>query len=96
GIKVMLLEKAHEIGEIGVGSQLGQNACSALDSRGVGDVARRRAVFIDHITMVDAVNAEEVVWNEPGRTIRDHVGRTYAVIHRVDVHAKVWVAVLTH
>ncbi|VDY40573.1 3-hydroxybenzoate 6-hydroxylase [Salmonella enterica subsp. enterica serovar Daytona] len=45
GIKVMLLEKAHEIGEIGAGIQLGPNAFSALDSLGVGDVARQRAVF---------------------------------------------------
>lgn len=36
GIKVMLLEKAHEIGEIGAGIQLGPNAFSALDSLGVG------------------------------------------------------------
>ena len=35
GIKVMLLEKAHEIGEIGAGIQLGPNAFSALDSLGV-------------------------------------------------------------
>lgn len=34
GIKVMLLEKAHEIGEIGAGIQLGPNAFSALDSLG--------------------------------------------------------------
>lgn len=32
GIKVVLLEKAHEIGEIGAGIQLGPNAFSALDS----------------------------------------------------------------
>jgi salicylate hydroxylase len=32
----MLLEKAHEIGEIGAGIQLGPNAFSALDSLGVG------------------------------------------------------------
>ena len=37
GIKVMLLEKAHEIGEIGAGIQLGPNAFSALDSLGVGE-----------------------------------------------------------
>ena len=30
GIKVVLLEKAHEIGEIGAGIQLGPNAFSAL------------------------------------------------------------------
>ncbi|EDW4874194.1 3-hydroxybenzoate 6-monooxygenase, partial [Salmonella enterica subsp. enterica serovar Bredeney] len=96
GIKVMLLEKAHEIGEIGAGIQLGPNAFSALDSLGVGDVARQRAVFTDHITMMDAVNAEEVVCIETGQAFRDHFGGPYAVIHRVDIHATVWEAALTH
>lgn len=96
GIKVMLLEKAHEIGEIGAGIQLGPNAFSALDSLGVGDVARQRAVFTDHITMMDAVNAEEVVRIETGQAFRDHFGGPYAVIHRVDIHATVWEAALTH
>lgn len=96
GIKVMLLEKTHEIGEIGAGIQLGPNAFSALDSLGVGDVARQRAVFTDHITMMDAVNAEEVVCIETGQAFRDHFGGPYAVIHRVDIHATVWEAALTH
>ena len=82
GIKVVLLEKAHEIGEIGAGIQLGPNAFSALDSLGVGEVARQRAVFTDHITMMDAVNAEEVVRIETGQAFRDHFGGPYAVIHR--------------
>lgn len=92
----MLLEKAHEIGEIGAGIQLGPNAFSALDSLGVGDVARQRAVFTDHITMMDAVNAEEVVRIETGQAFRDHFGGPYAVIHRVDIHGTVWEAALKH
>ncbi len=87
GIKVMLLEKAHEIGEIGAGIQLGPNAFSALDSLGVGGVARQRAVFTDHITLMDAVNAQEVVHIETGQAFRDHFGGPYAVIHRADIHA---------
>ncbi len=60
------------------------------------DVARQRAVFTDHITMMDAVNAEEVVRIETGQAFRDHFGGPYAVIHRVDIHATVWEAALTH
>lgn len=65
--------KSARIGEIGAGIQLGPNAFSALDSLGVGDVARQRAVFTDHITMMDAVNAEEVVCIETGQAFRDHL-----------------------
>ena len=46
--------------------------------------------------MMDAVNAEEVVRIETGQAFRDHFGGPYAVIHRVDIHASVWEAVLTH
>lgn len=81
GIKVMLLEKAHEIGEIGAGIQLGPNAFSALDSLGVGEVARQRAVFTDHITMMDAVNAKEVVRIETSR--RSAI--TLAVLMRLSI-----------
>ncbi len=60
------------------------------------DVARQRAVFTDHITMMDAVNVEEVVRIETGQAFRDHFGGPYAVIHRVAIHATVWEAALTH
>ncbi|WP_362675751.1 3-hydroxybenzoate 6-monooxygenase, partial [Streptomyces sp. NPDC048301] len=59
-------------------------------------VARQRAVFTDHITLMDAVNAQEVVHIETGQAFRDHFGGPYAVIHRADIHASVWEAVLTH
>ena len=62
----------------------------------MGDVARQRAVFTDHITMMDAVNAKEVVHIETGQAFRDHFGGPYAVIHRVDIHASVWEAALVH
>ncbi len=96
GIHVTLLEKAHEIGEIGAGIQLGPNAFSALDSLGVGKVARERAVFTDHITMMDAVSGEPVVNIETGEAFRQHFGGPYAVIHRVDIHATVWEAAQQH
>lgn len=94
GIKVLLLERAHEIGEIGAGIQLGPNAFSALDSLGVGQAARERAVFTDHISMMDAVDGKEVVRIETGQAFREHFGGPYAVIHRVDIHDTVWQAAL--
>lgn len=48
GIKVMLLEKAHEIGEIGAGIQLGPNAFSALDSLGVGKLPVNAPFYRPH------------------------------------------------
>lgn len=96
GIKVLLLERAHEIGEIGAGIQLGPNAFSALDSLGAGQVARQRAVFTDHISMMDAVDGHEVVRIDTGQAFREHFGGPYAVIHRVDIHDAVWQAALAN
>jgi len=89
GIEVLLLEQADEIGEIGAGIQLGPNAFAALDALGAGEAARSRAVFTDHITMMDAVNAEPVIRIETGEAFRERFGGPYAVIHRADIHLSI-------
>ena len=49
GIRTKVLEQSAEIGEIGAGVQLAPNAFAALDALGVGENARRRAVFTDRL-----------------------------------------------
>ncbi|OWT64142.1 3-hydroxybenzoate 6-monooxygenase [Candidimonas nitroreducens] len=93
GIEVQLLEQAAHIGEIGAGIQLGPNAFAALDALGVGEVARSRAVFTDHIIMMDAIDAQEVVRIETGEAFRRRFGGPYAVIHRADIHLSILEAV---
>jgi len=92
-IQVLLLEQAKQLGEIGAGIQLGPNAFSALDGLGVGEAARQRAVFTDHIIMMDAVNAKEVVRIETGEAFRQRFGGPYGVIHRADIHLSILEAV---
>lgn len=93
GIAVQLLEQAAHIGEIGAGIQLGPNAFAALDALGVGATARQRAVFTDHIIMMDAVDAREVVRIDTGDAFRERFGGPYAVIHRADIHLSILEAV---
>lgn len=93
GVAVQLLEQAAHIGEIGAGIQLGPNAFAALDALGVGEVARTRAVFTDHIIMMDAVDAHEVVRIDTGEAFRQRFGGPYAVIHRADIHLSILEAV---
>src|SRR5690606_7549859 len=95
-IEVLLLEQAEQIGEIGAGIQLGPNAFSALDALGVGEAARQRAVFTDHCTMMDAVDATDVVRIETGETFRKRFGGPYGVIHRADIHLCILEAVQHH
>jgi 2-polyprenyl-6-methoxyphenol hydroxylase-like FAD-dependent oxidoreductase len=93
GIRVQLLEQADQIGEIGAGIQLGPNAYAALDALGVGEAARRRSVFTDHIIMMDAVDATEVVRIDVGEAFQQRFGNPYGVIHRADIHLSILEAV---
>ena len=86
GFHVKVLEQAAEMGEIGAGIQLGPNAFHAFDALGIGEKARARAVYTDHMVMHDALD-EYVVGRIPtGEAFRQRFGNPYAVIHRVDVH----------
>jgi salicylate hydroxylase len=86
GFKVIVLEQAPEIGEIGAGIQLGPNAFHAFDALGVGDKARGRAVYTDYMVMHDAIDEYQIGRLETGEAFRKRFGNPYAVIHRVDIH----------
>jgi len=86
GFQVQVFEQAPKIGEIGAGIQLGPNAFHAFDALGVGDKARGRAVYTDHMVMHDAIDEALVGRIETGEAFRQRFGNPYAVIHRVDIH----------
>lgn len=86
GIPVTVLEQAHEFSELGAGIQLGPNAFHALDRLGVGQQARDRAVFIDHLIMMDGPTGEKIAEIPVNEPFRHRFGNPYAVIHRADVH----------
>ncbi|MGE5793458.1 MAG: 3-hydroxybenzoate 6-monooxygenase, partial [Bacteroidota bacterium] len=90
GRRVEVIEQAAEIGEIGAGIQLGPNAFTALDALGVGERARRRAVYTDFLVMMDAVDATEVAKVPVGEAFRQRFGNPYAVIHRADIHLSIY------
>jgi len=92
-IEVLLLEQADQIGEIGAGIQLGPNAFNALDWLGVGERARSRAVFTDSLTLMDAVDAKEIVRVQTGEAYTKRFGNPYGVIHRADIHLSILEAV---
>ena len=86
GFRVLVLEQADQIGEIGAGIQLGPNAFHAFDALGVGEKARGRAVYTDEMVMHDALDETLVGRIPTGEAFRKRFGNPYAVIHRVDVH----------
>ena len=87
GLRVVVLEQAAEIGEIGAGIQLGPNAFAALDALGVGERARRRAVYTDSPGDDGrgrrAPRSREI---PTGAAFRERFANPYAVIHRADIH----------
>ncbi len=90
GFAVDVFEQSPEIGEIGAGLQLGPNGFAALDALGVGERARRRAVFTDELVMMDAVDGSEVARIPVGDAFRRRFGNPYAVIHRADIHQAIY------
>jgi salicylate hydroxylase len=86
GLPVKVLEQASQIGEIGAGIQLGPNAFSAFDALGIGERARKLAVYTDRLVMMDAVDESEVASVPVGDAFRKRFGNPYAVSHRADVH----------
>jgi len=86
GFRCIVLEKAPKLGEIGAGIQLGPNAFHAFDYLGVGDTARKMAVYIEQLRLMDAVTAEEITHIDLGPAFRARFGNPYAVVHRGDLH----------
>ncbi|WP_457578253.1 FAD-dependent monooxygenase [Ensifer adhaerens] len=86
GFKVTVLERAPVLGEIGAGLQLGPNAFHAFDYLGIGDEARRMAVYVDKLRLIDATTAEDVAEIDLGEAFRKRFRNPYAVAHRGDLH----------
>jgi 2-polyprenyl-6-methoxyphenol hydroxylase-like FAD-dependent oxidoreductase len=86
GRRVIVLEKAPQLGEIGAGIQLGPNAFHAFDYLGLGEAARDNAVFIEQLRLMDAMSGEEIVHIPLGTEFRQRFGNPYAVVHRGDLH----------
>ena len=61
GWQTVVLEQAPQFGEIGAGIQLAPNAFHAFDSLGIGEVARRVAVLVDELVLMDAVAGERII-----------------------------------
>ncbi len=86
GLRVMVLERAARLGEIGAGIQLGPNAFHAFDYLGIGETARAAAIYIDRLLLMDAMSAEEIVSIPLDAPFRERFGNPYAVVHRGDLH----------
>lgn len=86
GFRTLVLEQAREFGEVGVGLQVAPNALHVLDALGVGMQAKKNALLIQRMVMMDGVTGEEVINIPCGDEFRARFGNPYAVAHRADIH----------
>jgi salicylate hydroxylase len=86
GFQSLVFEQAREFGEAGVGLQMAPNALSVLDALGVGEAAKKNALLIERLLMMDAVTGAEVANVPLNERFRERFGNPYAVAHRADIH----------
>jgi salicylate hydroxylase len=86
GFRSLVLERAATLGEIGAGIQLGPNAFHAFDHLGVSDAARKTAVYIDRLRLIDAMTGEDIAAVPLDEPFRNRFKNPYAVVHRGDLH----------
>ncbi|QJU55322.1 FAD-dependent monooxygenase [Herbiconiux sp. KACC 21604] len=96
GVRVRLLERAPEFGEIGAGLQIGPNAVRSFDRLGVLDAIYRLAVFPQHARISDAITGKELTRIDFQEPMVERFGYPYLVLHRSDVHSVLLAACRAH
>jgi salicylate hydroxylase len=96
GFGSLVLEQAREFGEVGVGLQVAPNALSVLDALGVGGAAKKHALLIERLLMMDAVTGEEVANIPCDERFEKRFGNPYAVAHRAHIHEPLLEACRAH
>ena len=82
-----ILEKSSSLGEIGAGIQLGPNAFTCFEYMGVADEARRMAVYIDSLRLMDAMTGQSIATINLEEQFRQTFANPYAVVHRGELHS---------
>ena len=86
GLRVRVLEKAAEFGEIGYGIQMGPNVARMLDRLGVLKTLEPSSVFPEALIFADALTNEELSRIALGKRFLERYRYRYFVIHRRDLH----------
>ena len=89
GLRVRVLEKAAEFGEIGYGIQMGPNVAKMLDRMGILEPIESHAFFPDALIFADAIDNREITRIAVGKFFRQRYGYRYFVIHRRDLHGEI-------
>jgi 2-polyprenyl-6-methoxyphenol hydroxylase-like FAD-dependent oxidoreductase len=87
GFRVVILEKAERLEEIGAGLQLSPNASRVLVDLGLQGRLAARAVTPDAISLMSARSGGEILRLPLGEAATHAAGAPYWVLHRADLQA---------
>jgi salicylate hydroxylase len=96
GFRVVVLEKAEHLEEIGAGLQLSPNASRILIGLGLQPRLAGRAVTPDTISLMSVQSSGEVARLPLGETAASRDGAPYWVMHRADLQAALQAEVKEH
>ena len=85
GLRVRVLERSAEFGEVGAGLQIAPNCTRILDEYGLLDEAKQLGVLPENMVMKDAVDGSELTRLDL-LDLERRYGYPYMVIHRSDLH----------
>jgi salicylate hydroxylase len=96
GFRIVVLEKAERLEEVGAGLQLSPNASSILVGLGLRERLGLRAVTPEAISIMSARAGGELVRLPLGEAATQRAGAPYWVVHRADLLAALAAAVEDH
>jgi len=96
GFRVVVLEKADRLEEVGAGLQLSPNASRVLIELGLQPRLAARAVIPDAISLMSARSGGEIIRMPLGEAAAFRAGAPYWVLHRADLQAALQAEVNGH
>src|SRR5438270_10770286 len=87
GFRVVVLEKAERLEEVGAGLQLSPNASRILVELGLRDRLATRAVALEAISILSARRGGEIARLPLGEAAAFRAGAPYWVVHRADLQS---------
>jgi salicylate hydroxylase len=96
GFRVVVMEKAERLEEVGAGLQLSPNASRILVSLGLKERLAARAVVPEAISIMSARAGGELIRLPLGEAASQRAGTPYWVIHRADLQSALAAQVADH
>jgi salicylate hydroxylase len=87
GFRVVVLEKAERLEEVGAGLQLSPNASRVLIDLGLEPELAARAIIPEAISLMSARTGAEIIRLPLGEAAAARAGAPYWVVHRADLQA---------